>query len=280
MKFSSQNCVDKKKNIILSPLSIQTAVSLAMMGAKGKTAEEMATVMKFKPDSHESVANNFQTLMSTIKESKVMKIANKIYVQENYPVKAEFNEIATKKFGSEAQNLNFGQSVESAKVINGWVEDKTNNKIKDLIDASALTVDTRMVLVNAIYFKGFWEKKFKTEQTLPGPFWTSETESVQVDMMHTKARFNYGVFDNLDATAIEMGFNDTDITMLIILPNKKEGLSDLESKLHTIDLSAMTSVMYSQEVIVTLPKFKIEYEISLNDVLKKVISPALLFFER
>lgn len=251
-------------------MSIQTAVSLAMMGAKGKTAEEMATVMKFKPDSHESVANNFQDLMSKIKDSKVMKIANKIYVQENYPVKAEFNEIATKKFNSEAQNLNFGQSVESAKVINGWVEDKTNNKIKDLIDPSALTVDTRMVLVNAIYFKGFWEKKFKTEQTVPGPFWTSESESVQVDMMHTKAKFNYGVFDNLDATAIEMGFNDTDITMLIILPNKKEGLSDLESKLHTIDLTAMTSTMYSQEVIVTLPKFKIEYEISLNDVLKKV----------
>lgn len=241
-----------------------------MMGAKGKTAEEMATVMKFKPDSHKDVADNFEKLMTTINDSKVIKIANKIYVQENYAVKPEFNEIATKKFSSEAQNLNFAKGAESASVINGWVEEKTNNKIKDLIDSSALTVDTRMVLVNAIYFKGFWQQKFKTEQTRPGPFWTSTTESVQVDMMHTKAKFNYGVFDNLDATAIEMGFNDTDITMLIILPNKIDGLSELESKLHTIDLNAMTNQMYSQEVIVTLPKFKIEYEISLNDVLKKV----------
>lgn len=248
-----------------------------MMGAKGKTAEEMATVMKFKPDTHESVANNFQTLMTTINDSKVIKIANKIYVQENYPVKAAFNEIATKKFSSEAQNLDFAKSAQSAGVINAWVEEKTNNKITNLIDPSALTSDTRMVLVNAIYFKGFWQQKFKTEQTRPGPFWTSETESVQVDMMHTKARFNYGVFDNLDATAIEMGFNDTDITMLIILPNKKEGLSALESKLHTIDLNEITSQMYSQEVIVSLPKFKIEYEISLNDVLKKVIKNLLVF---
>lgn len=242
-----------------------------MMGARGETAKEMATVMKFKPDSHESVANNFQSLMSTISDSKVIKIANKIYVQENYPVKAEFNEIANKKFYSEAQNMNFGENVKSAKEINEWVEDKTNHKIKDLIDSSLLNNLTRMVLVNAIYFKGFWEKKFKTEQTAPGPFWTSEKESIQVDMMHTKAKFNYGVFENLDATAIEMGFNDTDISMLIILPNKKEGLSALESQLHTIDLTALTAQMYSQEVIVTLPKFKIEYEISLNDVLKKVI---------
>lgn len=189
---------------------------------------------------------------------------------KNYSVKKSFQDIATKSFASEAQSLDFSQSAQSASTINSWVEDHTNNKIKDLIKADMLDADTRMVLVNAIYFKGFWTYQFNPNDTFKAPFYTNEHDSVQVDFMKIKKNFKYGFLEDLDATAIELPYKDSDVSMLIILPNKKTGLSALESKLHTVDFGELSTKMYSQEVNVEIPKFKIEFDIELNEPLKKV----------
>uniref|UniRef100_A0A1L8DPL0 Putative serpin n=1 Tax=Nyssomyia neivai TaxID=330878 RepID=A0A1L8DPL0_9DIPT len=266
-----QQCVaEKGGNVILSPFSIQSALSLALMGATGETAREMSTGMGYENPERNAIADNFATLLSAYKDSPLLKIANKIYVQNKYHVKGQFNEIATKKFNSEAQSLNFAQNVEASKTINTWVEDKTNNKIKDLIPADAVNEDTRMVLVNAIYFKGFWEHKFKVEDTKKMPFFTNKVDSVDVDMMYTKAEFKYGVFEDLNAVALEMPYKDSDLSMLIILPNERDGLAALETALGKKDLSEITQQMYNTEVMVYLPKFKIEYEIELKNVLSKM----------
>ncbi|XP_059615898.1 serine protease inhibitor 42Dd-like isoform X3 [Phlebotomus argentipes] len=266
-----QECVaEKGGNVIISPFSVQSAVSLALMGATGDTAREMATTMGYASADKNAIADNFASLLTTYKDSPLLKIANKVYVMNKYHVKAQFNELATKKFNSEAQSLDFADNVNSAKTINTWVEDKTNNKIKDLVPSDALNSDTRLVLVNAIYFKGLWENKFKPENTKKLPFWTTKDNSVDVDMMNTKADFKYGVFDDLDAVALEMPYKDSDLSMLIILPNQRDGLPNLEKALSGKDLSEITSQMYKTEVIVHLPKFKIEYDIELNKVLSKM----------
>ncbi|XP_055686535.1 serine protease inhibitor 42Dd-like isoform X10 [Lutzomyia longipalpis] len=266
-----QQCVaEKGGNVILSPFSVQSALSLALMGATGETAREMSTVMGYGTQDRNAIADNFATLLSTYKDSPLLKIANKIYVQNKYHVKAQFNDIATKKFNSEAQSLNFAQNVESAKTINTWVEDKTNDKIKDLIPADALNEDTRMVLVNAIYFKGLWENKFKPEDTKKMPFHVTKTSEVDVDMMYTKANFKYGILEDLNAVALEMPYKDSDLSMLIILPNEIDGLPALEAALGNKDLSEITQNLYKTEVMVYLPKFKIEYEIELKNVLSKM----------
>ena len=189
---------------------------------------------------------------------------------KNYSIKPSFQEVATKSFNSEAQSLDFSQNEQAAKTINSWVEDHTNNKIKDLINKDSLDSLTRMVLVNAIYFKGFWKHQFDKQQTFKAPFFLNEVDSVDVDFMRIKKHFNYGVFEDLDATALELPYKDSDITMMIILPNKRTGLSELEKKLGTIDFSEMSSRMYSQEVNVEIPKFKIEFDVKLNEPLTKV----------
>jgi serpin B len=188
----------------------------------------------------------------------------------NYSVKRSFNEVATKSFASEAQSLDFSQNTQSAATINGWVEANTNNKIKDLISADSLDSDTRMVLVNAIYFKGFWTYQFDPKNTFKAPFYLNDQDTVDVDYMKVKKHFKYGALPELDATAIELPYKDSDISMLIILPNTKTGLSALEGKLNTIDLGEVSNKLYSQEVNVELPKFKIEFDIELNEPLKKV----------
>jgi serpin B len=191
-------------------------------------------------------------------------------VMKNYSVKKSFNDVATKSFASEAQSLDFSQGQQSASTINGWVESHTNNKIKDLISADSLNSDTRMVLVNAIYFKGMWTHQFDKKDTFKAPFYLNDQDSVTVDFMKVKKHFKYGALPDLDATAIEMPYNNSDISMLIILPNSRTGLSALEGKLNTIDLGEISNSLYKQEVNVEIPKFKIEFDIQLNEPLQKV----------
>lgn len=261
----------KSGNVIISPASVQSAVTLAMFGANGDTKAEMLSGMKYPAGfGDEAIAKNFEVFTENVKKTNGLKIANKVYVMKNYSVKKTFQDVATKSFASEAQSLDFAKNVESSNTINAWVEDNTNNKIKDLIKPDMLTVDTRMVLVNAIYFKGFWTYQFSPNDTFKAPFYLNEQDSVQVDFMKIKKNFKYGFLEELDATALELPYKDSDVSMLIILPNKKTGLSALESKLHTVDLGELSKKMYSQEVNVEIPKFKIEFDIELNEPLQKL----------
>lgn len=151
----------------------------------------MQAGLKFGTATKKNVAELFGDHLLAIKGNPYLKIANKIYLQEGYTTKQEFNELAIKKFQTETSNLDFAQNFEAAKNINTWVEENTNNKIKDLISPDSVNSDTRLVLVNAIYFKGFWTHQFKPERTSKAPFWVSATQSVDVDMMHIKVCSTY-----------------------------------------------------------------------------------------
>lgn len=177
----------KSGNVIMSPMSIQTALSLTMFGAVGETKDIMKSSMHYTGISDEEILKNYGELSDSVRSTNGLKIANKVYVAQGHDVKEEFNNLAAKSFSSEAQSVNFGDSKPTADTINKWVEDQTNNKIQNLIAADSLNSDTRLVLVNAIYFKGIWEHQFDTSRTLKGAdFWISEEKSVPVDMMRIK----------------------------------------------------------------------------------------------
>ncbi|XP_055380032.1 serine protease inhibitor 42Dd-like isoform X2 [Condylostylus longicornis] len=258
------------KNIIISPFSIQTCVALAYAGAGGKTAEEISSGLHLIGNDKNVVGESFKNVLDLYKDSPLLKIANKFYVKVGYQVKDEFNTIATKYFYSEAENIQFEEKVEAAAKMNNWVEERTNNKIKNLIKPDVLDSLTRMILINAIHFKGEWQHKFKESATQKENFWISETESVKVDMMNTKKNFRYGEFDDLDATALEMPYKNSNLSMLILLPRRKTGLSNLEEKLQGISLTNITQNMFFNEVIVKFPKFKTEFEIELTNTFEKM----------
>lgn len=271
--YLSQNLAGKSSgNLIYSPYSVAVALALACQGARGPTFEEMRTKMHLTGDQS-AIAELFSTSQTELTKNigkATLNVANKVYLKEGWTLKPEFQEVAVKKFNSEAESINFANSVPAAANINGWVEGKTNNKIKDLIKSDSLDQDTRLVLVNAIYFKGNWQHQFKKEATRKEPFWTSEDKSVDVDMMHIKEDFKYGAFENLDATALELPYNDSDISFLILLPNKRTGLKDLEAKLKDVNLAELTNNMYKSEVEVSMPRFRTEYEVEMKDTLKEV----------
>lgn len=251
---------------------MSSVLLLLSQGAGGNTFEELKKGLHLSLDKA-TTANQFHDYYELLEKSvgkATLSIANQLYVQQGYQIKQEFQEVAVKKFRSGIESLNFANSAPSAQTINKFVEEETKDKIKDLIKPAMLDSETRLVLVNAIYFKGDWEYQFDKERTTEGDFFISETDTSRVDFMRIKKNFNYGVFDDLEATALEMKYANSNFSFVIVLPNSRTGLSALESKLKNYDLSKITSEMYSQEVDVMIPKFKVEFEINLNDVLKNV----------
>lgn len=197
-------------------------------------------------------------------------VANQIFVQQNIPLNKNFQEVATKSFFSGVESVDFARASEAASQINHFVAEKTHNKIKELVSSDSLGSDTRAVLINAIYMKAEWQRQFKPEDTYKQHFYADEVANASVDFMHATKGFNYGVLTDLDASALEMKYVDSDLSLLIILPNSRTGLSALETKLKSSNLVKITDQLSERMVKVSIPKFKIEYQVQLNDALKRV----------
>ena len=260
---------DQTQNIIMSPVSIQTCIAMTFFGAKGQTADEIVTGLHLGTSDKQKVAENFQNLLEFASNSSMINIANKMYVNQGYEVSEEFNDVAVKAFHSEAEILDFRNKVDSINTINNWVESKTNNKIQDLLSSNDMTDDVKIFLVNAIYFKGTWVNKFA--RTSRKDFWISETEKVEVDMMQKTASFLYGEFPDLNMRAIEMPYLNSKLSMMIILPNGLDGLKELEDQfLKNVNFLDLSKKMELENLTIKIPRFKIDFTISLIPILEKV----------
>ncbi|CAH1183104.1 unnamed protein product [Phaedon cochleariae] len=257
-------------NIFFSPISIHAILALAAQGSGTTTREALCKALNV-PDI-KAAAEGYKDIMSRLNSVKdvTLHMANKVYMKQSYNLQESFKGIVTSHFSSEVQQLDFAQQAAAAKTINTWVEEKTKDKIKDLIKASDLDPLTRLVLVNAIYFKGTWAEKFDAANTKTEKFYKNETETVDVQMMHLTKKFYFKNDETLNAKVLELQYTNKDLSMIIILPNERNGIADLEAKLANTDLSRITENMYRPEVIVALPKFKIEQTIELNDPLKEL----------
>lgn len=271
--------VDKKytQNIVYSPASIQTCMALAFIGAEGQTAQEMRKVLKLGEGDKIQVAEKYGEFLKTaFKQSKSpdnapqLNMANRMYVNDNIKISPQFNQIAQDYFEAKAENVDFSQSKTVVEKINNWVEEQTENKIKNLMQPDAVDGDTSAVLVNAIYFNGKWLYPFSKISTEKTTFHMNSKQKLEVDTMYTDDSFGYVELPEFEAKALEMPYENSDISMLIILPNDMEGLEKLENKLKAVDLNVISSKMSVQDVDVFLPKFRIEFDIDLKEPLMKV----------
>jgi len=157
----------------------------------------------------------------------------------------------------------------SAAAINKWVAEKTNNKVPEIVPESAIDDQTRLILVNAVYFKGDWKEKFNAHSTRENDFHVSPAETVKVQLMYLEKEFYYGVNDNIKCQAIELPYAGDSLSMFIILPNQSTTLADVEKKLTSDDLTNVREKfqMASREVEVWLPKFRLDEKLSLVEAL-------------
>jgi len=262
----------KRNNIIFSPICAHTVLSMVYQGAAEETANQFASTLNV-PNA-KVAATGYNGVLSTLNslEKVTLHIANKVYVMKDFPLKSNFKTVLMESFLSEAESINFAESIQAANNINQWVQGKTNNKIKDLITPNDLSSSmSSIVLVNAIYFKGNWALPFEKENTRTEPFYISNDDKVECQMMHiTKHYFKYREDEQLDAKILEMMYDNRNVSMVIILPNARDGIENLESKLAYVDLSTITQDMRYVQVEVSLPKFKIGTKMNLKRVLEKM----------
>lgn len=246
-------------NIVFSPYSISSALAMTYAGAGGNTEKEMAKALHFtlpQDSLHPTFAEIRKTLESAQKKGDLkLSVANSLWPDKSYSLNPIFLETARKNYETTVTPLNFKQAAESAKTINQWVEKNTNDKIKDLLQPDDL-VNTVLVLVNAIYFKGDWKDAFPSAGTREEPFWVTASTSQDIFMMHQETDFPY--FEDDSVQVLEKPYKGEQLFMQIILPIKKDGLADVEKSLTSKKLAAWTAGERQEKVIVAFPKFKME----------------------
>jgi serpin B len=263
---------DREGNLFFSPFSISTALAMTYGGARGETAAEMAKTLHFGPDQHRLHAG-FAALRADLNRGNLKKrgyevsTANALWVQKNFGLLPDFINLTRDSYHAGLNEVDFQGATEQAReTINAWVEDKTQHKIKDLLQPGIISADTRLVLTNAIYFKGFWASQFKKKATREEVFKTAAGSSVKTPLMHQKARFNYMKGD--DFQALELPYQAKDVSMVVFLPDKVDGLAAFEKRLMEPQLKQWLGQLRSQEVQVALPRFKLTAEFNLNKTLE------------
>ncbi|KAH8253082.1 hypothetical protein KR032_003540 [Drosophila birchii] len=259
-----------KENVVFSPFSIQTCIALAFAGAQGETADEIAKALHFVSNFPPEVAQTFQFVLEKYRNSSLLRVANKLYVQEGKQLKPAYQAAIQEQYHSEAESINFGLSDAAAQAINAWVNAKTQGKITELVSADSFNDNTRLVLLNALHFKGSWAHKFNADRTEEDDFWVGEEEQVKVSYMNQKAKFAYGYFEDLGCTALDMPYQDSDLSMFVLLPQERTGLYDLAEKLKGVNLVDLSAKMAVEEVNVKFPKFKVDYSLELGEKLKQL----------
>jgi serine protease inhibitor len=265
----------KRDNLFFSPYSLSTALAMTYAGAKGKTATQMSKVLHF-PKEQAELHPAFYHLQNDVNDaakkanSLEIRIANAFWGQEGYPFVASFKDSVKSYYKAELKEVDFRTAYQKIRQeINAWVEKQTNNKIKDLIKPGLLDHLTRLVLVNAIYFKGNWATPFKTGDTKKMSFWVTSTQDVQVPMMTQKNHFSYMEDRRLQVLELPYGGNsDNNISMIVLLPRQRNGLAKLERSLSQKNLEQwLDNLQWRQKVKVFLPKFKISSGFNLSKTL-------------
>jgi serpin B len=246
-------------------------------GARTETADQMAKTLHF-PLGQERLHPTFAALQQELnapgkKRGYELSVANALWGQKGYGFLPQFLQVTRDNYGAGLNEVDFVRATEEArKTINAWVEKETKDKIKELLKPGVLDVDTRLVLTNAIYFKGDWAKQFKKDQTRDEPFRIAAGKSVKVPMMHQyEAPFGYFESDTLQA--LQLPYEGKELSMVVLLPKKVDGLPELEKSLTADRLADVISKIREQDVNVALPKFKVTAEFKLNDELAKLGMP-------
>ena len=245
-------------NIFYSPYSILSALLITYEGAKNDTAEEMRAVLSL-PDK-EIIRPNFALLYNKINENDYARTGNALWVQKDFLLFEEYKRNVERYYGGKASNLDFSDE-KSMEIINRFIEEQTNGKIKDFI--REIDPSTRLIITNAIYFKGIWKYEFNKSCTYEEDFKIDDRNAVRVQMMHLESDkfFKYAETDELQI--LELPYKGEKFSMLILLP-KKDGL-DL-NKLE--EWKSMMKETLIDEIC--LPKFEIETSYTLNENLKSL----------
>ncbi len=262
------NVTAPKGNLFFSPYSISTALAMTYAGARGNTEKQMAMALHFTLPGPRLYPAFGALQKQLIQEDKSrgyrLLLANALWLQKDETFLKEFLDLNKYYYGAGFSLLDFVNETEkSRQIINSWIEEKTKEKIKELIPRGGVTPEVVLVLTNAVYFKGEWQTKFEKRDTERADFTISAKDKVNVPLMHLKENFKY--YEDEKLQVLEMPYKSDELSMLVLLPKETEGLKEIENTLTAETLNVLLPKMKDTKVDVYFPKFKIVWgTFSLN----------------
>lgn len=260
------------RNLIYSPFSIQAASAILRMGTIDDcpTALRMDSSLKLCSSQKANIAKSFYNVLTAYAECSLLKIANKCFVAKDFPLRSEFKTLVQENFHSVIQTVNFSDIMVAASEINDWINTATMKCIKFIVNPNDFNADTKLVLVSAIHFKGEWAICFDENQTKYEEFCLASGTKFNVAMMNACNHYDYADLKDMDAKALRMNYRDSNLCMLIVLPNKCGSVKPLTKALTSKKFFDWTSQLSPQKVRVKLPKFQVEFSVELSDIYKRL----------
>ncbi len=258
-------------NVVVSPYSVSTALSMAYNGAGSKTKTEMQNVLDYSGLSDEAVNQQNSSLYKSlmhVNPSSELTVANAMFANKNFEFVKAFMDSNQKYYGAKLETLDFAD-LSTVNKINNWVKDNTKNKIPSILDKVA--PDAILYLVNAVYFKGVWLDEFKKDETQPVDFKLSNGGKKTVEMMNRSAKMSYFAGNNFQA--VMLPYKDKRLQMCIFLPDKKSNITAFINSLTPESWSQWREQFRKEEGHLGLPRFKVEYKTELSEVLKAAGMP-------
>ncbi|UOR06837.1 serpin family protein [Hymenobacter aerilatus] len=268
--FAALRKAEAAKNLFISPLSISAALTMTYNGADGSTKEAMRQTLGFAPTAtNEEISQSYKSLLALLQgvDKKVnFAAANSLWYDQQYKLQAPFVQLNQTYFDATVQGVNFAAS-STKNTINEWVESKTNGRIKDLIKET--NANDALYLVNALYFKGTWTYTFDKKQTQKAPFYLEDGSTTSRDFMAlTKGRYLYAA--DADMQLIDLPYGNRQYSLTLLQPSGTRTLANLTATLSSAKLAACLSRADTMSMPLRLPKFKLEYETDLKEVLTQL----------
>lgn len=253
-------------NIFISPTSVALALAMTYNGADGETKTAMENTLKKNGFSIDEINTGYKSLIEalvSVDPKVLLEIANSIWYRQDFTVLPDFVSVNQEYYDAEVSSLDFSQPA-ALDIINGWIADKTHDKITEIINE--IPVDVVMYLINAIYFKGIWLYEFDEADTENKPFYLNEGTAVTVPFMQQEAAFQY--ISNEQFSMIEMPYGQGNFNMMVVLPHVNHATDEICTILTQENWNSWLNTMTEENILVQLPKFKFEYKNILNEELE------------
>jgi serine protease inhibitor len=273
--FRAGNLAQHKANVFISPLSASMALGMTANGANGATYDEMRTALRLGGATREDVDGGYKSLIALLRgldPGTDFKIVNSIWYEQTFPFNASFLDESKLYFDAQVQALDF-RNPSAVTTINSWVNAQTNSRIPKILDSIDST--EVMFLVNAIYFKGIWQKQFDKSKTVDAPFHAADGTTATVPMMARGAGVQYAATP--EYSAVDLPYGNSAFTMTVVLPSPNADIDAFAESFDQPKWNSLVSSLHDSDLQVYLPRFRIEWKRELNDDLQQ-LGMRLAFF--
>lgn len=273
--FKAYSEMSKKNgNIFFSPFSLSAASAMVLGGAKGVTADQIAHVMQLHPNQknlHAEFALLLNQLIPDDKETH-LAIANGLWIQKGLLISPIYQNLLRTNYNSEMKVVDFASNPKAAATsINAWAQHHTNGRVKNLVQSDSLSPAILFAMTDTVYFQTRWSNEFNPSKTMPDDFWVDNNQKINIKLMKQKDHFFH--FTTEWGQGLEMRYIGGKYSMVVLLPNQRNGLVDLEKQLNQQSLENWVSTLQKKEVEVFFPKFELDCNLSLDNFLSNLGMP-------